>query len=128
MSTNPNHKPVGRKVLPKDKGCVGKAWGDGWAFIPDFGYEKYDEHFGHFGMTVEQISGLKMKPAFIAALRIDDGPRSIAVLVFESLQAHRFDETKIRKEMGAFIGYLTETLITLRPHLPKPLSGNGREL
>lgn len=128
VATNPNHKPVGRKVLPKDKGCVGKAWGDGWAFVPNFSEENYGSHAGHFGMTAEQIAGLKMKPLFIAALRIDDGPRSLAILVFESLQENRFDETKIRKEMSAFIGYLTGTLITLTPHLPKPLSGIGREL
>ena len=128
IATNPNHRPIGRKVLPKDVGCVGLAWAEGWAFVDDFGEENYDTHQGHYGMEPGIIAGLAMKPRYIAALRIDDGPRSLAVLVFESLQEKRFDEVKIRKEMNSFTGYLTNTLQTLEPHLPKPLPIDGQEL
>jgi hypothetical protein len=128
VATNPNHRLIGRKVLPKDRGCVGKAWAEGWAFVGDFGAQDYDAHGGHFGMSPEQIAGLAMKPRFIAALRIDEGARSLAVLVFESLQANRFDEVRIRKEMNSFSGFLTGTLVTLAPHLPRPLPADGGEL
>lgn len=128
VATNPNHRHIGRKILPKDKGCVGKAWAEGWAFVADFGTENYDAHVGHYGMTTDEIAVLAMKPRYLAALRIDDGPRSLAVLVFESQQANRFDEVNIKREMIAFTGYLVETLQTLAPHLPKPLAGDGQEL
>jgi hypothetical protein len=126
VATNPNIEKVGRKILPKNVGCVGKAWAEGWAYVRSFGEGEYVEHECHYGMKPEEIQGLAMKPQFMAALRIDDGPREIAVVVFESLQPERFDETRIRRELSSFCEYVTGTLVTLTPHLPQPLSG-GRE-
>lgn len=128
VATNPNHRPIGRRVLSKDEGCVGRAWADAWVIETNFGIENYESHVSHFGMEQEVINGLGMKPLYLAALRIDDGPHSLAVLVFESLQADRFDEAKIRREMSAFSGYLIGTLKTLQPHMPKPLGVSGEEL
>lgn len=128
VATNPNHKPVGRKVLPTDKGCIGMAWAEGWAFVDDFGVQNYVDHEAHSGMTPEDIDKLAMKPRFLAALRVDDGVRALAVVVFESMQPNRFDEVRIRREMNVFSGYLTGTLVTLAPHLPKPLSAVAGEL
>lgn len=126
--TNPNYESVGRKVLPKDLGCVGLAWAESWVFEGDFGTENYDQHPSHHGMAPDVIAELKMKPRYLAALRIDDSSRKLAVLVFESMQADRFEERKIKREMIAFSEPLTDTLNVLTPHLPRPIAGEGEEL
>lgn len=128
VATNPNHRSVSRRVLPKNEGCVGQAWAEAWVFESEFGNDGYEHHASHFGMSPELIAGLSLQPQYLAALRIDDGPQSLAVVVFESLQPSRFNETKIKREMSAFSGYLTGTLKTLAPHYPKPLAGNGEDL
>ncbi|BDI61879.1 hypothetical protein [Qipengyuania nanhaisediminis] len=122
VATSPNHRAVGRKVLPKDQGCVGQAWAEAWVYEGEFGGADYATHASHFGMPEAIVNGLSLQPRCLAALRIDDGPESLAVLVFESAQPNRFNEPKIKKEMIAFSGYLTGTLKTLAPHLPKPLA------
>lgn len=127
-ATNPNHETVGRRELPKNEGCVGEAWGEYWAFEENFGEENYNGHPSHQGMSPEVIERLKMRPQYLAALRIDDGAQKLAVLVFESMQADRFEEGKIKREMKAFSGYLIDTLKTLAPHYPKPLAGDGEDL
>lgn len=127
-ATNPNHESVGRRLLPKDQGCVGQAWGEYWVFEGEFGVDNYEHHASHHGMPPEVIGNLSMRPQCLAALRIDDGPQKVAVLVFESMQAQRFEEGKIKRDMKAFSGYLTGTLKALRPHLPRPLAGDGEEI
>jgi hypothetical protein len=128
VATSPNHRAVGRRVLPKGEGCVGQAWAEAWVFEAEFGNDDYEGHESHFGMPRDVISGLSMRPQYLAALRVDDGAQSLAVLVVESLESNRFNETKIKKEMISFSGYLTGTLKTLAPHYPKPLAGNGEDL
>lgn len=127
-ATNPNHENVGRRLLPKDEGCVGQAWGEYWVFEGKFGTENYTQHPSHHGMPADVIETLSMRPQCMAALRIDDGPQKLAVIVFESMQQERFDEGEIKREMSAFSWYLTGTLKTLAPHYPKPLAGAGEEL
>ena len=125
VATNPNFSEVGRKILPKDEGCVGRAWAEGWVFEADFGDDGYENHQSHYGMPLAVINGLKMKPKYLAAMRVDDDIRSLAVIVFESMQPKKFDEIRVRKEMRVFSSYIVGPLRAFKPHLPRPLGGIG---
>lgn len=130
VSTNPNFGEIGRRTIPIEQGCVGAAWAGGWSYVKDFGEDdNFVSNQENSGISVEILNALNMKPRFLAALRIADAHgRPLAVMVVESLQEERFEETKIKSEMNKFSKLLERSILAIRPHIPKIATSIEEEL
>ncbi|MDD5021464.1 MAG: hypothetical protein PHR82_04905 [Endomicrobiaceae bacterium] len=116
---NPN------KIYPKNKGCISKAFQHAWWYedeIPESYVNNRTEYTGYmttkYNYCKQDIKGMSMISNYYAAHRIDYNSEPLGVIVFESLEKNRFDETKIKQilkplsdQLGVILHCLNEDVL-----------------
>lgn len=105
-SENPNYRGLSNKEYDTQKGCMAKGYCNGWHIekgnVASFeeNPKEYENYFRqHYGLSHADVRNLSMKSRYYASVSIKRGAEEKGVLVFESLQADRFDEDMIRPEL-----------------------------
>ncbi len=117
-SPDPSLNEKGRSLLPDNAGCISQAWKSDWCYEGNLSSKDCRQKY-----KVEQsvVDGLRMKSRFYAVKRIDSSnKRPLAVVVFESVTANKFDEQKIRNLLNGEEAYLAEIIDCLKEHIPNP--------
>lgn len=121
-ATNPMDSGGDPHQVNANEGCVGVAWRDGWCYQADLGeWNAYARNCVAQGVGRVMTAAPKMKSRFVSALRVDDGnAMPFAVLVLESCQPRRFEESFIKAEMCNYIAFFEHSIPKLLPHMPAP--------
>jgi hypothetical protein len=106
------------KKYPMDKGCIKKAYDNGFFFttLPskrNFG--QYIEAQSAFGYSPEEVTKMSMHSRLYAAQRIETRSGVIGVIVLESELPGRFKEEKARQSLtflSEHIGVLLEVVLS----------------
>lgn len=102
--SNPKFAARGRPYYPDNQGCIGRAWHAGEFVIeelpdPDVYPYLYIVAQQEYGLDEETVRGLTMKSRTYGGFVIEDSGRrrNIAIIVFESTDAQRFNYDIVRE-------------------------------
>lgn len=97
-SKNPSYASKGRGSYPADQGAIGAAWASehGQALVSmPAAKEAWRRAARKQGFTDEAIDGLSMRSLGLAGHRLETGEKSVGVLILESANANRVEQSHL---------------------------------
>ncbi len=126
FSYNPDYNTSGRKIYPKNEGCIGKTWETGDFFIgnlpdPTKNKKAYDQALRVMGLPKEAINGLTMRSRLYYGIRFSDGEdhSPIGVIVVESTDPNRFTANSLRTALEGELIYISNITDRARQDIPQ---------
>lgn len=124
-SANPELAKRGRPIYLDTEGCMGRAWQmkecyDNGAPAADHSSTEYEKYMKEkWDIKKKDSRGFRMKSRCYCAFRIDQGPKKLAVLVFESVRPDGLDFDKLKElvseQEGPRLAYLLNRYAEMVP-------------